>query len=143
MTPDALFGLTNPLASLGWLCLALLPLHRTWLMRIGGWLIPIALSVIYAALILVYWSGAEGGFDSLANVMLLFDTPGTALAGWVHFLAFDLFVGAWIARDAPRCGIPHWAILPALVLTFLFGPIGLLTYLALRAVLALKSEAPS
>ena len=57
---------------------------------------------------------------------------GSALAGWVHYLAFDLFIGSWQVRDAVRNAIPLWLVLPCLVLTFLFGPIGLVAYLAVR-----------
>ena len=62
----------------------------------------------------------------------LFDNPWALLAGWTHYLAFDLFIGGWEVRDAQRRGIPHLLIVPALVLTFLLGPAGLLLYLAIR-----------
>jgi hypothetical protein len=55
------------------------------------------------------------------------------LAGWVHYMAFDLFIGAWETRDARRAGVPHLMVVPCLILTFMLGPIGLLVYLALRA----------
>jgi hypothetical protein len=67
-------------------------------------------------------------------VHLLFQTPGLLLAGWLHFLAFDLFVGAWEVRTARAEGIPHLLIVPALILTFLFGPAGFLLFLVIRAV---------
>jgi hypothetical protein len=60
------------------------------------------------------------------------------LAGWIHYLAFDLFVGSWLVRDAHLRGIAHGWVLPLLFLTFLFGPAGLLSYLGLRAVLAAR-----
>ena len=66
--------------------------------------IPALLSIAYAALILAFWAGAPGGFDSLPNVMALFTIPEIALAGWVHYLAFDLFVGAWEVRTARARG---------------------------------------
>ena len=65
--------------------------------------------------------------------MPLFTSPEIALAGWVHYLAFDLFVGAWEVRTARREAIPHLLVLPCLVLTFLFGPVGFLLFLGLRA----------
>ena len=136
MTPDALFQLTSPLAMLGWLALALSPLAPRTADAVAALVIPALLSVAYTALILVHWSGAPGGFDSLANVMALFTDPAVALAGWVHYLAFDLFVGAWITRTARAEGIAHLLILPCLVLTFLFGPAGFLAFIALRAALA-------
>ena len=139
MTPDAIFSFTGPLALLGWAALAACPLARRPLMIAGGFVIPVALSVCYLVLILSFWTSAEGGFDSLPSVMRLFDTPGTALAGWVHFLAFDLFVGGWIVRDAERRDLNHLLTLPSLGLTFLFGPIGLLLYLTLATLLGLRA----
>ena len=133
MTADSLFQLANPLAMAGWLCLAVSPLAPRWADRIGGFAIPVLLSVLYAAVILGFWWQGEGGFDSLGNVMLLLSGPWMALAGWVHFLAFDLFIGGWIARQARSEGIAHLLVLPCLLLTFLFGPVGLLLFLAIGA----------
>jgi hypothetical protein len=73
-----------------------------------------------------------GGFGSLAQVQTLFSFPRAALAGWLHYLAFDLFVGSRIARDSQRRGIAAYAVAPALLLTFMFGPVGLLTYAVQR-----------
>ncbi len=138
--PHALFQLTGPLAILGWLALALAPVAPRLTDAIASLMIPSLLSVGYTALILVHWSTAPGGFDSLADVMALFTDPGVALAGWVHYLAFDLFVGAWIARTARSEEIPHLLILPCLVLTFLFGPAGFLAFTALRTSLAARAR---
>jgi hypothetical protein len=138
--PHLLFQVTGPLAMLGWLALALSPLAPRFADALAGISIPLLLSVGYAALILVHWSDAPGGFDSLANVMALFTDPVLALAGWVHYLAFDLFVGAWITRTARDEGIPHLLILPCLVLAFLFGPAGFLAFVALRASFTLRAR---
>jgi hypothetical protein len=138
--PHTLFQITGPLAMLGWLALALSPLAPRLADWVAAMVIPALLSVAYTALILVHWADAPGGFDSLANVMALFTDPAVALAGWVHYLAFDLFVGAWITRTARAAGIPHLLILPCLVLTFLFGPAGLLAFLILRASLTLRAR---
>lgn len=134
MQPDALFQLSGPLAMAGWLALAASPLAPRLTLLAAGLAIPVVLSLGYTALILANWSGADGGFGSLPDVMLLFTNPAVALAGWLHYLAFDLFVGAWEVRTARREGIPHLLVLPCLVLTFLFGPIGLLAFLGLRLV---------
>lgn len=133
MTPDTLFQIANPLAMLGWITLALSPLAPRWADRIGGFLIPAILSLLYAGLILGYWWQGQGGFDSLSNVMALLSNPWMALAGWVHFLAFDLFIGGWITRRARTEGIAHLMILPCLLMTFLFGPIGLILFLSIAA----------
>lgn len=141
MTPDSLFQIANPLALLGWIALALAPLSPRWSDRVAGLAIPLLLSVGYMALLLVYWTSAGGGFGSLPEVMTLFTFPGVALAGWVHYLAFDLFVGAWINRTARSEGVPHIFVLPCLALTFLFGPAGFLTFTALRAIFGMRAKA--
>jgi hypothetical protein len=69
---------------------------------------------------------------TLAEVALLFRNPWMLLAGWTHYLAFDLLVGSWEVRDARPRGLPHLLLLPCLALTFLFGPAGWLLYMALR-----------
>lgn len=134
MSPDTLFQIANPLALVGWLVLFTAPWLPRLADRVSGYVIPAILSVGYTAFVLVHWSGADGGFSSLANVALLFEDRFMLLAGWVHFLAFDLFIGAWQVRKAREASIPFVLIVPCLVLTFLFGPAGLLAFLGLRMV---------
>lgn len=136
MTPDALFNFAGALAMLGWAVLLLAPFAPLWAEGVAGLAIPGALSLAYTVLIAVHWADAPGGFGSLADVQALFTAPWIALAGWVHYLAFDLFVGTWIVRTARTDGIPHLLVLPLLPLTLLFGPAGLAAFLALRAARA-------
>ena len=93
---------------------------------------------MHAIFVVRHWG--PGGFGSLAAVRELFGEPGLLAAGWLHYLAFDLFVGAWIAERAARLGLPHLVVLPLLVLTFLFGPAGLLAFSLVRAA-ALRRNA--
>jgi hypothetical protein len=135
LTPDFLFSLANPLALVAWALLVLAPRWRGTraLVLSGAW--SLGLAVAYALLIGGHYlgeHGGEGGFGSLGQVAALFRNPWALLAGWVHYLCFDLFVGAWEVRDAQRRGVPHWALVPALLLTFLFGPVGLLVYFGMR-----------
>ena len=74
---------------------------------------------------------------------LLFRNPWALLAGWTHYLAFDLFIGAWEVRDAQQRGVPHLLVVPALVLTFLLGPSGLLLYLTMRQFMGRLKAAPT
>ena len=140
MTPELLFSLSGPVALIGWLSLAAGILLRNALLRdtVAGTAIPLALSAAYATLILVFWWTAEGGFDSLANVQKLFTSPWVALAGWVHYLAFDLAIGAILARKVMAAGLSRLFLIPILPLTFLFGPIG---FLLGQAVLLSRKEA--
>lgn len=133
MTIEQLFSISSMLAMIGWIILLASPLIPRAAQIASGMIIPGLLSIIYAALILAFWSRSEGGFDSLSGVMQLFTFQEAALAGWIHFLAFDLFLGAWEVRTAKREGIPFYLVIPCMALTFMFGPIGFLLFLGLRA----------
>ena len=132
MDLDTVFSIAGSLAMLGWAALVLSPLAPRPALALAGLAIPGALSLGYGVLIALHWADAPGGFGSLAGVQALFTAPGLALAGWVHDLAFDLFVGAWIVTRARSEGIGHLTILPTLPLTLCFGPLGLAAFLALR-----------
>jgi hypothetical protein len=138
MTPDQLFQLANPLALLGWLALLASPLAPRVAQAVSGAAVPLLLALAYTGLVLAFWWEAPGGFGSLPEVQALFTHPHIALAGWLHYLAFDLFLGAWEVRTARAEGIPHWLVIPCLILTFLFGPAGLLAFAALRFTLVRK-----
>jgi Domain of unknown function (DUF4281) len=138
MTPDQLFQFANPLAVLGWLGLLASPLAPRVAQAISAAAIPLLLALAYTGLVLAFWWEAPGGFGSLPEVQALFTHPFIALAGWVHYLAFDLFLGAWQVRTARAEGIPQWAVVPCLILTFLFGPAGLPAFAILRFNLVRK-----
>ncbi len=132
MTADRLFSILNLVALAAWLPLIFVPRAR-WATRVVPVAVPVLLAVAYVALVAASLPWSEGGFSSLAGVRALFANPWALLAGWTHYLAFDLLVGGWEVRDAQGRGIPHLLVVPALVLTFLFGPGGLLFYLAVRS----------
>jgi Domain of unknown function (DUF4281) len=131
MDLEQLFSMAGLLAVAGWLLLIILP-KKAIVQLVAGVVIPLVLSVGYLILIFLYFRGAEGGFSSLADVATLFQKQELLLAGWIHYLAFDLFIGAWETRDAQRSGLPHLVVVPCLVMTFMLGPIGLLFYFAIR-----------
>jgi hypothetical protein len=134
MTPDAVFSIANPVALIGWILLIALP-RRSWVTEIAtAWAIPGILALAYVVVIATHIIGSPGGFSSLPDVAALFANPWLLLGGWIHYLAFDLLVGNWEARDARARGVPWLALAPCLVLTFLFGPAGWLLYLAARRV---------
>jgi hypothetical protein len=134
MPAETIFSAANALALAGWLLLLAFPRRRWAHGLVAGLAIPATLAVLYVVLLAAHAPGSEGGFSSLAAVRALFARDGVLLAGWVHYLAFDLFVGAWICRRATAEGLAWWQVYPALPLTFLAGPAGLLVFLALRAI---------
>ena len=138
---DALFRLGSNSALVGWVLLIFLPHWRGIAKSVSGLLVPVLLSVAYAGLILTWWSRAGGGFGSLDDLAKAFTTRGVLLAGWLHYLAFDMLIGAWEVREAKRIGMPHWSIVPALVLTFLFGPAGYLLFIGQRWAFRLAQHA--
>ena len=141
MPVDVLFSAANTLAMAGWLALMAAPRARLANWHVAGIALPALLSVAYAILLAVHAPGAEGGFSSLASVATLFRTEGVLLAGWLHYLAFDLFVGAWICRRGAAEQINPWLLRLCLPPTFLAGPVGLLIFLGLRLVLAKETRA--
>jgi hypothetical protein len=142
LTAEAVFRAGNGLALLGWLALALSPAGARWApaaRRLAGRWVPLVLALAYVALFARHGMG-DGGYGSLAEVQRLFAVPGLLAAGWLHYLAFDLFVGAWLSERAAALALPHAVLLPLLALTFLFGPAGLLAWAVLRGAIAWRQR---
>lgn len=135
MSPEQLFSLCGALAVPGWLLLVLLPRWKWTTRLVCPVVIPLLLALVYLWLAATTFGRTPGGFGSLADVSRLFQNQWVLLAGWIHYLAFDLFVGSWEVRDARRNGLNHLLVVPCLFLTFMFGPVGLLLYFGLRASL--------
>jgi hypothetical protein len=110
--------------------------------RLAGTIAPVMLAASYSVLAAVFIGRGPGDFTSLAGVSALFANPWLLLAGWIHYLAFDLLTGVWDVRDAARRGVPHWLVVPCLVLTFLLGPAGWLLYQAVRRSRPAPAAAP-
>ncbi len=145
MEPARLFDYVQWLAMPGWLLLAILPRWR-WTQTITAALIPAILGVVYLVLFINYFPQVPegfGAFGSLAGVKAALSVDGMLLAGWIHYLAFDLFVGSWEVRDAQRIGLHHLLVLPCLFLTLMMGPVGLLLYLALRGAVKRQFRIPA
>lgn len=147
LTPAGLFGFTSQLMGPLWLLLILsLFVHRLqptaqWIARFG---LPVLFGSLYAAALLPQVPFESGGFGSLEDLRELFANDWLLLAGWVHYLVFDFFVGAWIARDSRTAGVPRLLIIPCLIACLLAGPIGLLAYLILRgAGMAVRRRQPA
>ena len=128
MTAEQVFAISSTTALAGWVVLGFAVLRQNAFLRdeIAGRWWPLAFAALYTVLIVFFFRSADGGFDTLANVQRLFTSPWAALAGWVHYLAFDLFIGALIARRVMERGLPRLTLVVLLPATFLFGPIGLM-----------------
>ena len=146
MKPELIFELASLAAILGWLFLASGVLGRPGALRralllAGGRVIPLLLCAAYVVLLVAYWGSSAGGhFGSLDGVAQLFSSRGKLLGGWLHYLAFDLFIGRWIVDDTLRTFRSRRSLVFTLPLTFLFGPAGLLLHFAIRS---LQSQAPA
>jgi hypothetical protein len=134
MTAEQLFAIANPIALVCWILLALLP-NRRWVTEIvTGRAVPALFAVAYTAIVIAMLPHADGNFSSLAGVAALFANPWLLLAGWLHYLAFDLLIGTWEARDSLERGVPRWLLVPCLFLTLMFGPMGWLIYVIVRTL---------
>lgn len=136
MSAETIFSICNMAVLPGWALLIFLPRWKWTLGLISAGLIPFMLGLVYVSILLSQGMGGEegGGFGSVEAVSILFSNPYALTAGWIHYLAFDLFVGSWEVRDAQQKGIPHWMVIPCLILTFVFGPTGLAAYLVIRTI---------
>jgi hypothetical protein len=135
MNPGSIFAAARALALVTWIVLILFQ-RRSWSTDIVVIAAVTAFAAVYGVLIATQWWSSTGSFSTLAGVAALFSNQWLLLAGWLHYLAFDLLVGRWEARDARARGIRPWAVAPSMALTFLFGPLGWLSYMVLRFVLA-------
>ena len=132
MSADQIFSICNSAALLGWLVLAIFGRKRWASYLATGVILPLLLAISYLTLLLAHWGETKGGFATLDGVAALFANRWVLLAGWIHYLCFDLFIGSWQVRDAAARGISHWLVVPCLFFTFMFGPVGLLLYFVLR-----------
>lgn len=140
MTAASIFSLCNSIALISWLMLMIG--HRSttfvrWLQYLG----PALFGVIYFGIVVKTWGQMSiDSFNSLESVKALFNVDELLLAGWLHYLAFDLFVGCWIVQNARQLQIPFLIIVPALFLTFMFGPIGYITFLIIRSLYSVRED---
>ena len=134
MTPSEVFSLANIIAFIMWLLLIILPNWKATRFLINYKVIPVFLSIVYAVyLIQSMLTGPAMDFGSLEAVIQLFTVENAVLAGWLHYLAFDLLVGMWMLEHNKTLKIHQVIMVPCLVLTFMMGPIGFLVFFTIRA----------
>lgn len=138
-TLSSIFTMQSRLVMIGWFILIALPF---W--ELGKSIVVLVITVLCAVYAYLIFFGArydEGyktpsvkGFLSLQGVLRLFENPRATLAGWIHFLAFDLMIGLFIVMDAQQQAISHLFLIPILLFTLMIGPSGLLFYIVLRVL---------
>lgn len=134
MNLELIFSIMNTTALACWVLLFIM-FHKRWVYQALFSFVFTMMAIVYLVYILKGIGGdSPGGFDTLENVKLLFSKDEAVLAGWIHYLVFDLFVGMWICHDADKRGINRWILLPCLLLTFMLGPAGLLLYILIRMI---------
>lgn len=134
MTPTDVFSIANMVAMAMWLLMITLPKWKVTRIFIDFKVIPLVLSIVYAIYIIQSILGGDGlDFGSLDSVMTLFTKENAVLAGWVHYLAFDLLIGMWILDQNKTLKVHQLLIAPCLFGTFMLGPIGFLLFIIIRA----------
>ena len=134
MSLSQIFKISNILATIAWLFLLIAPRWK-WTGRIIIGFIIILFCLVYIYMLTrSFNTDAFESFISLDGVMQLFRNESAVLAGWVHYLAFDLMVGLFIVHNSLKNNIPHLLVIPCLLLTFMLGPVGLLLYMFIRMV---------
>ncbi len=136
MTPDTAFQIANALVLPQWLLMVVAPRWSVTQFLVKSFLIPVVLAIFYAFYIFAGDPLDFEAFSTLEGVKGLFQNggDGVMLAGWIHYLAFDLIAGSVVLRDAQERGIPHWWVIVPILFCFMLGPIGLLLYWIIRTV---------
>ena len=125
-----LFNLCNGLILVAWGILFFFPKQKIGRVLIAFPWVPLFLSTFYLYFIVISGGLLEADFSSLEGIVTLFKkaTPASAAAGWLHYLAFDFWVGVWIIKHSNKRGISQMWILLPLLFTFMLGPVGIMTY---------------
>ena len=133
MKPEQVFRIANAAILPPWLLMLILPKASITAQVIDSNVFTIGLALLYVFYVAQsLGKSTKGDFTTLDGIGKMFSNPVALLAGWVHYLVFDLFVGAWIWRDALQNGYAHWVLLLCLPFTLMMGPVGLLLYLGLK-----------
>lgn len=141
MTPSEVFSYAGMLVMPMWILMIFLPKWKVTRFLIDYKIVPLVLSLIYAIYIVkgILILGRMMDFGSLQSVMQLFTEENAVLAGWIHYLAFDLLIGMWILNKNKEVGIHQVLIAPCLFGTFMFGPVGFLLFMIMKTIKQQKS----
>jgi len=145
--PETVFGWASFMVLPVWIALLsslFLPRLRPWIWRLSGLVVPLILALTYGLLLIAASNGgAKLDFSSFESTSALMQNPYAFVAGWVHYLAFDLFVGTQLTKKGFEKGHPIWLLVPVIILSFLFGPLGLALYALNSALISVSKKASS
>lgn len=134
MTPTEVFSIANMMAMPMWILMILSAKWKVTRFLIDFKIVPIILSILYTIFIIKSMlNGPAMDFGSLESVMKLFTAENAVLAGWIHYLVFDLLVGMWMLDENKRLELHPLIMAPCLMSTFILGPVGFLIFMAFRA----------
>lgn len=137
MDAEQIFQIVNLIALIAWIGLLFFPRWKVTQIVVISGLVSLVFSIVYLVLFIYNVGGSDfdpESFQTLSGLSSMFGSSEAVLVGWVHYLAFDLFVGMWISEDAKKKKIAHWKVFVPLLFTFMAGPIGLLIYFLIRAL---------
>lgn len=135
MNLEVWFSTTSNFAMAGWLLLAIYPRRKAWVFSLTGLAMPALMGIAYAVLMIPNMADVDGaGYGSLSQVSALFSNDALLLAGWIHYLAFDLAVGTYIAMKSDDMGLSRIVQLPLLFLALMFGPVGLMAFVFIKSM---------
>jgi hypothetical protein len=134
MSLDLVLTVVTIPVGLAWALMVFAPRWKLTRAFIHSDAIQLGIAAIYLALVAPLLPWLLTHFDTLDHIGEALAVRPVLLAGWIHYLAFDLLVGRVILGDAQRRGIPHLWVAPCLVLTFMLGPLGYAAYALVRAL---------
>lgn len=128
MNLETAFIVVNSIILIPWILMWAAPRWRITHSILNTASFSLLMAVLYAICFVLFFGTGGGGMGSIKDLSIAFQHPGIVLLAWIHYLSFDLFVGAWVLKDSQRCDIHHLLVLPCLIFCLMLGPIGLFLY---------------
>jgi len=127
-----------------WFMMIFIPRSSVTLIFVNSIMLPLILAASYGYLLYQAVLLEEPFLDiiklymSLDNLYTVFSTEIFLLLFWLHFLALNLFLGSWVAREGVRYDMPKFLIAFPIIMIYFTGPIGLVFYWFIRIFYAKK-----
>lgn len=125
------FGLFNLIALIPWSLMIFFPDQKITGICIDKQIPVIMLSSIYLVLFFIQIFSSNNtivDFMDFNSVKQAFSNDLIMLLGWVHYLAFDLFIGIYIFENMKKQLKMRLSLRIILSITLFLGPVGYLIY---------------